>query len=314
MGGSTQTTMSVPTNKEQILLERLNRARLTHLSNPISFEKAQVAFEALPRKASDMTGAQKKIAFFLRDFLKVLDRAQLWTATDGSTRGADRDSEELHDIAMQFLADMGPTWVQAAETAVPAKLPDDIVQVVDAQLSGNDAARARKIEILSFFAALVAPAINYFENIDRLHSSRVAELALTNPDFTRSLRSQLVDWEKRQTPAFKSAGPNLGDRVDQYWDVLTSDPTNKISKSIKSRGQEKGIPSTSGDQETETDAAERMYHLTRVLVAVDREHDLDNLAQASASNPPKPQTKGKGKGKGKNKGGASKSDVNASEK
>jgi len=306
--------MSVPTNKEQILLERLNQARLTHLSNPISFEKAQVAFEALPRKASEMTATQKKVVFFLRDFAKVLDRSQLWTATDASTRGADRDDEELRDIAEQFLTDMGPTWVQAAETAVPAELPGDIIKVVTAQLSGTEDVVDRKIHILNFFSALVIPAINYFETIDRLYTSRVAELALTSPDFTRSLRSQLVGWERQQTPAFKAAGPGLGKRVDQYWDVLTSDPTNKISKAIKTRGQEKGIPSTSGDQETETDAAERMYHLTRVLVAVDREHDLDNLAQASASNPPKPQTKGKGKGKGKNKGGASKSDVNASEK
>ena len=306
--------MSVPTNKEQILLERLNRARLTHLSNPISFEKAQVAFEALPRKASDMTGAQKKIAFFLRDFLKVLDRAQLWTATDGSTRGADRDSEELHDIAMQFLADMGPTWVQAAETAVPAKLPDDITSVVAVQLSGGDDAIARKIDILSFFSALVIPAINYFENIDRLHSSRIAELALINPDFSRSLRSQLGVWERQQTPAFKAAGPGLGDRVDQYWDVLTSDPTNKISKAIRTRGLETGIPSTGGDQETEAEAAERMYHLSRILVAVDREFDLGNTAQATSSNPPKPNTKGKGKGKGKKKGDASKPDVNDPEK
>ena len=90
--------MSVPTNKEQILLERLNQARLTHLSNPISFEKVQVALEALPRKASDMSATQKRIVFFLRDFVKVLDRSQLWTATDAGTRGADRDDEECHTI------------------------------------------------------------------------------------------------------------------------------------------------------------------------------------------------------------------------
>lgn len=274
-------------NKETILLQRLNKARTTHLSKPVAYAKVQTAFAGLGRRASTFTPTQKKVVYFLRDFLKVLDRTTLWTrgAPTNGSRSRDkeqpRNDEELRDIAMQFLTEMGPTWVQAAETAVPKELPEVITNVVKLQLSGDDDVIAEKIHILGFFTALFVPAINYFEQVAQIRASRQAQLELVTPDFTRPLRPQLDAWERQQSAAFKAAGPTLKARTDQYWLALTSGKTSKVSKAIRARGEDLGIPSTEEDDdetveaEAQTELAkERMYHLSRTLVAVDLEFDL----------------------------------------